>query len=120
MSFFKKLYIYQKERFPILIYGIYIFCIAFSNTKIILSLYLKTAVFPILNFACNADSILKYGSFILPLSHNLPFFINITIYGSTEAEPISKLDISDMSQEDIYKIENGYGILAGNVCGVYI
>ena len=42
----------------------------------------------------------------------------ITIYGSTEAEPISKLDISDMSQEDIYKIENGYGILAGNVCGV--
>ena len=30
MSFFKKLYIYQKERFPILIYGIYIFCIAFA------------------------------------------------------------------------------------------
>lgn len=30
MNFFKKWYTYQKERFPILIYGLYIFCIIFA------------------------------------------------------------------------------------------
>lgn len=39
----------------------------------------------------------------------------VTIYGSTEAEPIAKLNIKDMSEEDIEKIKNGYGILAGNI-----
>lgn len=42
----------------------------------------------------------------------------VTIYGSTEAEPIAELDVEDMSIEDMDKIENGYGILAGNICGV--
>ena len=41
-----------------------------------------------------------------------------TIYGSTEAEPIAELDIDNMSLEDIDKMENGYGILAGSICGV--
>ena len=30
MNFFKKWYTYQKERFPLLIYGLYIFCIVFG------------------------------------------------------------------------------------------
>ena len=30
MSFFKKWYTYQKERFPVLIYGLYVFCIVFA------------------------------------------------------------------------------------------
>lgn len=42
----------------------------------------------------------------------------VTIYGSTEAEPIAKLDISEITLEDIDKVENGYGILAGKICGV--
>lgn len=42
----------------------------------------------------------------------------VTLYGSTEAEPIAKLNIKDMSKEDIKKIENGNGILAGNIIGV--
>ena len=31
MSFFKKWYIYQKERFPVVVYGLYIFCIVFAT-----------------------------------------------------------------------------------------
>lgn len=30
MNFFKKWYTYQKERFPVLVYGLYIFCIVFA------------------------------------------------------------------------------------------
>lgn len=41
-----------------------------------------------------------------------------TLYGSTEAEPIAKLDIDEMKEEDIKKIEEGKGILAGNIIGV--
>ena len=41
-----------------------------------------------------------------------------TIYGSTEAEPIAKLNVNDIQSEDIDKIENGYGILAGEISGV--
>ena len=44
-----------------------------STTKIILSLDLKIAVFPIYSLECSAASILKNGSFILPLNHNLLF-----------------------------------------------
>lgn len=42
----------------------------------------------------------------------------ITVYGSTEAEPIAKLDISEMSESDINATKNGKGILAGNIIGV--
>lgn len=41
-----------------------------------------------------------------------------TIYGSTEAEPIAKMEASNIQSEDIDKIENGYGILAGEILGV--
>ena len=30
MGFFKKWYTYQKERFPVGVYGLYIFCIVFA------------------------------------------------------------------------------------------
>lgn len=42
----------------------------------------------------------------------------ITLYGSTEAEPIAELDISDMTSGDIEDTKKGKGILAGNVVGV--
>ncbi len=39
MNFFKKWYTYQKERFPVLVYGLYIFCLTFAtflyNTKML-------------------------------------------------------------------------------------
>ena len=41
-----------------------------------------------------------------------------TLYGSTEAEPIAKLDIDETNEEDIKNIEGGKGILAGNIIGV--
>lgn len=56
--------------------------------------------------------------FIEKLKKVFPCARIVTIYGSTEAEPIAKLDVDNISIEDIDKIENGYGILAGNVCGV--
>lgn len=42
----------------------------------------------------------------------------ITLYGSTEAEPISECDVTDISKSDLEKIRKGYGILAGNIIGV--
>ena len=42
----------------------------------------------------------------------------ITLYGSTEAEPIAELNINEMSHEEIEKTKTGKGILAGNIIGV--
>lgn len=42
----------------------------------------------------------------------------VTLYGSTEAEPIAKLNINDMIKEDIENTKNGKGILAGDIIGV--
>lgn len=42
----------------------------------------------------------------------------VTLYGSTEAEPIAKLNINDMTKEEIENTKNGKGILAGNIIGV--
>ena len=42
----------------------------------------------------------------------------VTLYGSTEAEPISECDVTNISKSDLDKIMNGYGILAGNIVGV--
>ncbi len=42
----------------------------------------------------------------------------ITLYGSTEAEPIAELDIDDMTEQDIIDTKNGKGILAGKIIGV--
>ena len=44
----------------------------------------------------------------------------VTLYGSTEAEPIAKLYVNNMTKEQIEKTKNGYGILAGNIVGVDI
>lgn len=42
----------------------------------------------------------------------------VTLYGSTEAEPIAELNVNDITEGDLNKIKNGYGILAGNIVGV--
>lgn len=42
----------------------------------------------------------------------------VTIYGSTEAEPIAEQDVTNLTNEDIEHIRNGRGILAGNIIGV--
>lgn len=42
----------------------------------------------------------------------------VTLYGSTEAEPIAKLNIDDMTTEDFEDTKNGKGILAGTIVGV--
>jgi len=39
----------------------------------------------------------------------------ISLYGSTEAEPIAEFNIKDLSKSDLEKIKNGFGILAGNI-----
>lgn len=39
----------------------------------------------------------------------------VTLYGSTEAEPIAKLNINDLKEDDIERVKNGYGILVGNI-----
>lgn len=41
-----------------------------------------------------------------------------TLYGSSEAEPIASLKISDMTKSDIKSTQNGSGILAGRIAGV--
>ena len=42
----------------------------------------------------------------------------LTAYGSTEAEPIAKLDVTNLSQSYIEKIKRGFGIPAGKIIGV--
>lgn len=42
----------------------------------------------------------------------------ITLYGSTEAEPIAEQDVTELDDADIDQIRNGRGILAGNIIGV--
>lgn len=42
----------------------------------------------------------------------------ITAYGSTEAEPIAKLDVTNLPESYIEKIKNGLGIPAGKIIGV--
>ena len=41
-----------------------------------------------------------------------------TLYGSSEAEPIAKLDATNISPEDIKETINGKGILAGDIIGI--
>ena len=56
--------------------------------------------------------------FISELKDVFPNARIVTIYGSTEAEPIAELDTNDISMEDVEDIKNGKGILAGNIIGV--
>ena len=56
--------------------------------------------------------------FINKLKKVFPNAQIFTLYGSTEAEPIAELNANDISADDLDKIKNGYGILAGNIVGV--
>ena len=42
----------------------------------------------------------------------------VTLYGSTEAEPIAILNVNELTQGDMIQTKNGKGILAGNIVGV--
>ena len=42
----------------------------------------------------------------------------VTLYGSTEAEPIAELLVHEMSEAEIEETKNGKGILAGKIIGV--
>ena len=47
-------------------------------------------------------------------------FINAEInalYGASEAEPISRLNFEDITEDDIKNMKNGDGLLAGNIVG---
>jgi len=56
--------------------------------------------------------------FINKLKKVFPNAQIVTLYGSTEAEPIAELNVNDITENDLEKIKNGYGILAGNIVGV--
>lgn len=56
--------------------------------------------------------------FIKKLKRVFPEAQIVTLYGSTEAEPIAELNVDDISKEDLENIKNGYGILAGKIVGV--
>lgn len=42
----------------------------------------------------------------------------VTLYGSTEAEPIAEQDVTNLDEEDLEKTMRGNGILAGKIVGV--
>lgn len=56
--------------------------------------------------------------FINKLKNVFPNAQIVTLYGSTEAEPIAEINVNEFEEADIQKIKNGYGILAGKVTGV--
>ena len=56
--------------------------------------------------------------FIENLKNVFPNAKIVTLYGSTEAEPIAMLDIDNMTQKEVQKTKNGSGILAGSIIGV--
>ena len=56
--------------------------------------------------------------FIKKLKQVFPSAQIVTLYGSTEAEPIAELNVNEITDKDLEKIKNGYGILAGNIVGV--
>ena len=56
--------------------------------------------------------------FIKKLKKVFPNAKIITLYGSTEAEPIAEFDVTELDKNDLEKIKNGFGILAGKIVGV--
>ena len=62
------------------------------------------------------------GAIFLDLINNIkkafPSATILTAYGSTEAEPISKLDMTNLDEYYINKIKDGFGIPAGKIIGV--
>ena len=59
-----------------------------------------------------------FVDFINKLKNVFPNARIITLYGSTEAEPIAEIEVNDFLESDIQKINDGFGILAGNIVGV--
>lgn len=59
-----------------------------------------------------------FVDFIKKLKKVFPNAKIVTLYGSTEAEPIAETDVTNLKKEDLEKIQNGQGILAGNIVGV--
>lgn len=47
------------------------------------------------------------------LTHTAPYLRVVSVYGSTEAEPIAEIEASAITEADRAKMEAGYGLLAG-------
>jgi acyl-CoA synthetase (AMP-forming)/AMP-acid ligase II len=56
--------------------------------------------------------------FIYRVKQVFPSATIVTMYGSSEAEPIATMDVTKLSYEDIESTKCGKGILAGNIVGV--
>lgn len=56
--------------------------------------------------------------FINDLKKVFPEAQIVTLYGSTEAEPIAELNVNEITEEDLEKIKSGHGIPAGKIVGV--
>ena len=56
--------------------------------------------------------------FVYRIKQVFPNATIVTMYGSSEAEPIATLDVTNLPYEDIELTKGGYGILAGNIVGV--
>ncbi len=56
--------------------------------------------------------------FINNLKSVFPNASIVTLYGSTEAEPIAHLDVKQIDENVLEKIRLGFGILAGEIVGV--
>ncbi len=50
------------------------------------------------------------------LRERLPRARIVCVYGSTEAEPIAELDVSEMTADDVEAMQGGAGLLVGNPC----
>lgn len=59
-----------------------------------------------------------FVDFINNVKKVFPIANIVTVYGSTEAEPIAECNVTNISKNDLKLISNGYGILAGNIIGV--
>lgn len=56
--------------------------------------------------------------FINDMKKTFPNSEIVTLYGSTEAEPIAELNVKEIGEDEIKKMQSGYGLLAGNIVGV--
>jgi olefin beta-lactone synthetase len=54
-----------------------------------------------------------FPDLIAALQHNAPTLRIVSVYGSTEAEPIAELDARDISPSDLASMAEGKGLLAG-------
>ncbi len=59
-----------------------------------------------------------FVDFINSVKKVFPKATIVTIYGSTEAEPIAKCNVTNININDLQLTSNGNGILAGNIIGV--